>query len=159
MPEFVHLHTHSEYSLLDGGNRIPQLVEGARALGMNALALTDHGNLFGAVTFHTAARDAGLKPILGMEAFISPSHRTDRSMGNIQTAAYHLAYFHSQDLDSAARQAVRAASLIVRCQADFGWRPDPGQRDGADWQQRVDRALDELLADLDTPVVVVGGPV
>ncbi len=90
MDGFVHLHVHSHYSLLDGANRIKDLVAQAAELKMNALALTDHGNLFGAVDFYTAAQAAGVKPILGMEAYISPTTRFDKSMGNIQTAAYHL---------------------------------------------------------------------
>ncbi|MCY2925845.1 MAG: PHP domain-containing protein, partial [Planctomycetota bacterium] len=90
MDGFVHLHVHSHYSLLDGANRIGELVKTAKGMGMKALALTDHGNLFGAVEFYKAAKDAGIKPILGMEAYISPTTRTDRSMGNIQTASYHM---------------------------------------------------------------------
>jgi DNA polymerase-3 subunit alpha len=90
MSEFVHLHVHSHYSLLDGANRIPDLIKTARDYGMDAIALTDHGNLFGAVEFYTSARDAGLKPILGIEAYISPTTRFDKSMGNINTASYHL---------------------------------------------------------------------
>jgi len=90
MDGFVHLHVHSHYSLLDGGNRPEDLASTAAALGMGSLALTDHGNLFGAIDFYLTARHAGVKPILGMEAYISPTTRDDRSMGNIQTAAYHL---------------------------------------------------------------------
>jgi DNA polymerase-3 subunit alpha len=90
MEDFVHLHVHSHYSLLDGASRVKDLVARAKAAGMRSLALTDHGNLFGAIDFHSAARDAGLKPILGMEAYISPTTRQDRSMRNPSTAAYHL---------------------------------------------------------------------
>ncbi|MFA6132681.1 MAG: DNA polymerase III subunit alpha [Phycisphaerae bacterium] len=90
MDGFVHLHVHSHYSLLDGGNRIEDLVATASELGMKSLALSDHGNLFGAIEFYKAAQAAGIKPILGMEAYISPTTRQDRSMGNIQTASYHL---------------------------------------------------------------------
>jgi DNA polymerase-3 subunit alpha len=97
MDGFAHLHVHSHYSLLDGGNRIEDLVTTAAALGMESLALTDHGNLFGAVEFALAARQAGLKPILGMEAYISPTSRSDRTMGNIQTAAYHLLLLAATD--------------------------------------------------------------
>ena len=68
---FVHLHTHSEYSLLDGANRIPDLVERVKALGMDSLALTDHGNLFGAWHFHSQAKAAGIRPILGFEAYVA----------------------------------------------------------------------------------------
>ena len=90
MDGFVHLHLHSQYSLLDGAIRFEELVSAAKMMGMDAVALTDHGNLFGAIEFYTAAAEAGVKPILGMEAYISPTTRDDRSMGNIQTAAYHL---------------------------------------------------------------------
>ncbi len=68
---FAHLHTHSEYSLLDGANRIPDLVERIKALGMDSVAVTDHGNLFGAWRFHSEARKAGLRPILGFEAYVA----------------------------------------------------------------------------------------
>src|SRR5205085_47377 len=69
---FVHLHLHTEYSLLDGGNRIDRLVARVKELGMEAVGITDHGNLFGAVTFYTACREAGIKPILGVEAYVTP---------------------------------------------------------------------------------------
>ena len=75
---FVHLHTHSEYSLLDGANRLDRLVAAAAGQGMQALALTDHGNLFGAVEFYRAAREAGIKPILGMEAYVAAGDRRER---------------------------------------------------------------------------------
>ena len=68
---FAHLHTHSEYSLLDGANRIPDLVERVKALGMDSLAVTDHGNLFGAWRFHSEALKAGIRPILGFEAYVA----------------------------------------------------------------------------------------
>ncbi|NLW85357.1 MAG: DNA polymerase III subunit alpha [Planctomycetes bacterium] len=90
MDNFVHLHVHSHYSLLDGAGRISELVESARSFGMPALALTDHGNLFGAMEFYNTAKKAGIKPILGLEAFISPTTRDDRSMGRIDQASYHL---------------------------------------------------------------------
>jgi DNA polymerase-3 subunit alpha len=88
---FVHLHTHSEYSLLDGANRIADLVRRAVELEMPALALTDHGCLFGAWTFQKVARRNGLKPILGMEAYVAPGDRRDRSRsGQGEKAYYHL---------------------------------------------------------------------
>jgi DNA polymerase-3 subunit alpha len=68
---FVHLHTHSEYSLLDGANRIPELLDHVRRLGMDSLALTDHGNLHGAWTFYEEARARGIRPILGFEAYLA----------------------------------------------------------------------------------------
>ncbi|MBI1723021.1 MAG: DNA polymerase III subunit alpha [Gemmatimonadetes bacterium] len=75
---FVHLHTHSEYSLLDGANRISDLVARVKELGMDSLALTDHGNLFGAWTFHEQARAAGIRPILGFEAYVAFGSRHAR---------------------------------------------------------------------------------
>jgi DNA polymerase-3 subunit alpha len=78
MRPFVHLHTHSDYSLLDGAQRIPSLVARARDFGMPALALTDHGNLFGAIHFYKAARAAGIQPILGMEAYVAIGSRLDK---------------------------------------------------------------------------------
>ncbi len=88
---FVHLHTHSEYSLLDGANRIDALVMRAKEFEMPALALTDHGCMFGAWSFQKAARKQGLKPIIGMEAYVAPGHRRDRSRsGHGERAYYHL---------------------------------------------------------------------
>ena len=78
-PDFVHLHLHSEYSLLDGGNRIGPLVDRIEALGMDAVALTDHGNLYGAVAFYEACRKKGVKPILGIEAYVAPDIKTETS--------------------------------------------------------------------------------
>jgi DNA polymerase III subunit alpha len=77
--DFVHLHVHSEYSLLDGAARLEKLVERAKALKFPALALTDHGNLFGAVDFYTACEKAGVKPILGCELYVAPASRFERS--------------------------------------------------------------------------------
>ena len=90
MDGFVHLHVHSHYSLLDGAAPIADLVARAKELGMGSLAITDHGNLFGALEFYNEAHKAGIAPILGLEAYISPTTRQDRSMGGIEEAAYHL---------------------------------------------------------------------
>ena len=87
---FVHLHCHSHYSLLDGANRIPELVEHAKKLGMNAIALTDHGNLYGAIEFYRECRDAGLNPIIGYEAYVAPGKRNERDARRRGDAAYHL---------------------------------------------------------------------
>ncbi|MEW4569077.1 DNA polymerase III subunit alpha [Tautonia sp. JC769] len=90
-PPFVHLHCHSHYSLLDGGSRLPELTRRAKALGMESLALTDHGNLYGAVEFLRESKAAGIKPIVGMEAYVAPRHRTDRTAGGVQKKKH---YFH-----------------------------------------------------------------
>jgi DNA polymerase III subunit alpha len=76
--EFVHLHVHSEYSLLDGAAQLEKLVAKAKALKFPAIALTDHGNLFGAIDFYLAAQKSGVKPIVGCELYIAPGSRTER---------------------------------------------------------------------------------
>jgi DNA polymerase-3 subunit alpha len=82
--DFVHLHVHSEYSLLDGAARLKRLVERAAQLGFPAIALTDHGNLFGAIDFYQHARAAGIKPILGCELYVAPGNRFERAPGDGQ---------------------------------------------------------------------------
>src|SRR3990170_669431 len=86
---FVHLHVHSEYSLLDGLSRIPALVARAKELGMPGLALTDHGAMFGVVDFYQAAMRAGIKPIIGMESYLAPRRMTDREP-HLDSQAFHL---------------------------------------------------------------------
>src|SRR5260221_3440768 len=85
--DFVHLHNHSDYSLLDGASPIPAMVQRAAALRMPALALTDHGAMFGAVEFYQKARKAGVKPIVGMEAYVTRGQRRDRTPRDV---AHHL---------------------------------------------------------------------
>ncbi len=85
---FVHLHTHSEYSLLDGANRIPELLDRVRALGMDSIALTDHGNLHGAWQFYTEARARNLRPVLGCEAYLAFGDRRRRERAPDAPAAY-----------------------------------------------------------------------
>jgi DNA polymerase-3 subunit alpha len=87
---FVHLHCHSHYSLLDGANRIPELVAKVRSEGMTALALTDHGNLYGAIEFYRECTAAGINPIIGYEAYIAPGDRTERDARRRGDAAFHL---------------------------------------------------------------------
>ncbi len=90
MPEFVHLHVHSEYSLLDGVSRIPELVQRVADLGMKAVALTDHGNLFGAVEFYKEATARGIKPILGMEAYLVGGRMSEKPKDGKGGRYYHL---------------------------------------------------------------------
>ncbi|MEX2531764.1 MAG: DNA polymerase III subunit alpha [Gemmatimonadota bacterium] len=87
---FVHLHTHSEFSLLDGANRLQDLIRKSLDHDMPAVALTDHGCLFGAWTFQKLARKDGIKPIIGMEAYVAPGDRRDRTRGEGERAYYHL---------------------------------------------------------------------
>ncbi|MEE9256760.1 MAG: DNA polymerase III subunit alpha, partial [bacterium] len=88
--EFVHLHLHTQYSLLDGTTRIGDLMARAGELGMPAVALTDHGNMFGAVKFYQAAKRAGIKPIIGCEVYVAPGSRHDRTEGRGANRAYHM---------------------------------------------------------------------
>ncbi|HRU04235.1 MAG TPA: DNA polymerase III subunit alpha [Candidatus Brocadiia bacterium] len=87
---FVHLHVHSHYSLLDGMCRMEDLAETAVKMGMPALALTDHGNLFGALKFYNAMRDAGIKPIVGYEAYVAHGDRRNREPSGAKDAGFHL---------------------------------------------------------------------
>lgn len=88
-PGFVHLHNHSEYSLLDGACRIKDMVKQAVEMGMPALALTDHGVMYGNITFYTEAKNAGIKPILGCEVYVAPRTRNDRD-SKLDKELYHL---------------------------------------------------------------------
>src|SRR5437588_10058397 len=76
--QFVHLHVHTQYSLLDGANQIEALVQAAKNFDMPAVAVTDHGNLFGAIEFYQKATAAGIKPIIGCEAYMAPKSRFAR---------------------------------------------------------------------------------
>ena len=89
MKDFVHLHVHSEFSLLDGANRIKDLPVRAKELGMDAIALTDHGVMFGAVDFYKECKKNGVKPIIGSEVYVAPRSRTDKE-ANIDNHYYHL---------------------------------------------------------------------
>jgi DNA polymerase-3 subunit alpha len=89
--DFVHLHLHSEYSLLDGANRTADIFARAKEHSMSAVGLTDHGNMFGALEFYRAGKAAGIKPILGCELYVAPSSRFDRtSTHGISDASFHL---------------------------------------------------------------------
>src|ERR1044072_298811 len=89
MSEFVHLHLHTEFSLLDGACRIDELLDQVQKLGQKAVAVTEHGNMFSSVVFHDAARKRGLNPILGCEVYVAPGSRLDKS-GNPGATQNHL---------------------------------------------------------------------
>src|SRR4051812_42304915 len=76
--DYVHLHNHTQYSLLDGLTKVPALVERIKELGMDSVAMTDHGTMSGVIEFYKAASGAGIKPIIGMEAYVAPRTYTDR---------------------------------------------------------------------------------
>jgi DNA polymerase-3 subunit alpha len=96
-PDFVHLHLHTEYSLLDGACRLDELVDEGVRLGMKAMAITDHGNMFGAVAFHDACRDRGLKPILGCEVYVAPGSRFERQAQSASDAYDHFTLLATSD--------------------------------------------------------------
>jgi DNA polymerase-3 subunit alpha len=87
--EFIHLHTHTHYSLLDGLSKPAQLVELAKQFGMSAIAITDHGAMYGAIDFYQACMKAGIKPIIGVEGYVANRRRVDKEPG-IDNKRYHL---------------------------------------------------------------------
>ena len=99
MPEdpFIHLHLHTEYSTLDGAVRIPELMEKAKEFGMPAVAMTDHGNMFGAIEFYQTAKKKGIKPIIGCEVYMAPGKLTDRQATSARDAAYHFTLLAKDD--------------------------------------------------------------
>lgn len=87
---FTHLHVHTEYSLLDGSCKIHELVQCAKDLGMDSMAITDHGVMYGVIDFYRAAREVGIKPIIGCEVYVAPGSRFDREVGSGEDRYYHL---------------------------------------------------------------------
>jgi DNA polymerase-3 subunit alpha len=90
MADFVHLHVHTDYSLLDGASSIKRLVSRAKELGQKALAITDHGNMFGAIRFYRECLSQDIKPIIGSEFYVAPGSRTERASAEHATKYYHL---------------------------------------------------------------------
>ncbi len=138
--EFVHLHLHTEYSLLDGGNRIDKLVARVAELGMKAVGVTDHGNIFGAVAFYTACKEKGIKPILGVEAYVTPpgKPRTDRTYSGGGEGGYH---------------------LVLLAETDEGWRNllvlcSEAYLTGFYYKPRIDR---ELLEKHSAGLIAING--
>lgn len=96
-PEFVHLHLHTEYSMLDGAVRIPNLMAKVSEMGMRAVAMTDHGVLYGAVEFYKEAANAGVKPLLGCEVYVAPGSMHDKKASSGRDAAFHLTLLAEND--------------------------------------------------------------
>ena len=88
--EFTHLHVHTEYSLLDGSNKIKEYVARVKELGMDSAAITDHGVMYGVIDFYRTARAEGINPILGCEVYVAPGSRFDREAGSGEDRYYHL---------------------------------------------------------------------
>jgi DNA polymerase III subunit alpha len=122
--DFVHLHLHTEYSLLDGACRIEELLDEAARLKMPALAVTEHGNMFSSVVFHDAARKRGIKPILGCEVYVAPGSRLDKN-GNIGETANHLVLL--AETDEGFRNLIKLVSA--------------GYTEGFYYKPRIDKSL------------------
>ncbi|SDF58511.1 DNA polymerase III subunit alpha [Sporolituus thermophilus] len=134
---FVHLHVHTEYSLLDGASRITQLVRRAKELGMPAIAITDHGNMYGVIDFYKQARAAGIKPIIGCEVYVAPRSRWEK------TAVEGEAYYH----------------LVLLAETDQGYRNlielvSRANSEGFYYKPRVDK---ELLRTYSTGLICLSG--
>ena len=108
MSDFVHLHVHTEYSLLDGAARIGDLLDAAKNFGMTSLAITDHGSMYGVIDFYKAAQKRGVKPIIGCEVYVAPKDRFDRE--EVDGAKYfHLILLAEND--TGYKNLVKLASL------------------------------------------------
>jgi DNA polymerase-3 subunit alpha len=142
---FTHLHLHTQYSLLDGAVSAKRLFNRCKELGMDAVAITDHGNMFGAVDFYTKAQSAGIKPILGLEAYIAPESRFDKQGGGgVKENAFHLLLL-AENL-TGYRNLMKLSSL--------------GYIEGFYYRPRIDK---QLLADLNEGLICttacIGGEV
>jgi DNA polymerase-3 subunit alpha len=137
-PSFAHLHCHSHYSLLDGASSIDRLVDRTVELGMNALAITDHGNLHGALEFYQAAKAAAINPIIGYEAYIAPGSRFQKDAGSQRDSSYHLTLL--------ARDRVGFANLLKLATKAY--------LEGFYFKPRIDR---ELLAEYGEGLICLSG--
>ncbi len=135
---FVHLHLHTEYSLLDGANRIPEVMRKAKEFGMSAAAITDHGNLFGAIDFFQQAKKAGIKPIIGCEAYMAPGKHTDRTASSGRDAASHFTLLAKDE--QGYKNLVKLVSIA--------------HLDGVYYKPRIDR---ELLAQHSAGLIGMSG--
>ena len=87
---FTHLHVHTEFSLLDGSCKIKEIVARAKELGMDSLAITDHGVMYGVIDFYKAAKEVGIKPIIGCEVYVAPGSRFNKEAGQSEDKYHHL---------------------------------------------------------------------
>lgn len=137
--DFVHLHNHSEYSLLDGATRIEDMVQLAKEMGMEAVALTDHGGMFGVIKFYQTAQRAGVKPIIGAEVYIAPRHRQEKEHHiDVPEASFHLTLLCANE--TGYRNLIKLVSL--------------GYLEGFYYKPRVDK---ELLAKYHSGLIALSG--
>jgi len=137
---FVHLHSHSEYSMLDGASRVKEMFQRASDLGMPALALTDHGVMYGAIPFYLEGKATGVKPLIGMEAYVAPRSRFDKPAIR-EDWYYHLTMIAATD--GGYRNLVKLSSL--------------GFLEGYDGRSRRPRLDKELLSQYSEGIVVLSG--
>ena len=129
MTDFVHLHLHTEFSLLDGACRIDELLDEAVKLKMPALAVTEHGNMFSSVVFHDHARARGIKPILGCEVYVAQGSRFEKS--GPQTETNHLVLLAETNegyknlIKLVVRRVTRKGSTIARASTRTCWPSTP----------------------------------
>src|SRR3989304_2946500 len=135
---FTHLHLHSQDSLLDGAISFDELLKQCKKLDMDAVAVTDHGNMFGAVEFYTKAIAAHIKPIIGIEAYVAPGSRHDRTKTTIADAAYHLIILAENN--TGYQNLLKLASI--------------GYLEGFYYRPRIDK---EILAELNEGLIATSG--
>jgi len=135
---FTHLHLHSQYSLLDGAITFDELLKHCKKLKMDAVAVTDHGNMFGAVEFYTKAIAAHIKPIIGIEAYVAPGSRFDKTKTTISDAAYHLILLAENNIGY--QNLLKLASS--------------GYTEGFYYRPRIDK---EILAELNEGLIATSG--
>lgn len=137
-PEFVHLHLHSHYSVLDGVCQIEPLIYRAKELGFKAMALTDHGAMYGAQKFYGSSLKGGIKPIVGMEAYVAPGSRLDKQAHGMKDAAYHLTMLATSQ--KGYKNLMKLSSL--------------GFLDGFYYRPRVDK---EILREYHEDIIALSG--
>nr|MCR4673876.1 PHP domain-containing protein [Lachnospiraceae bacterium] len=109
---FVHLHTHTQYSLLDGSNKIVNYVQKVKDMGMNACAITDHGVMYGVIDFYKECKKQGINPILGCEVYVAPDSRFDREISKGEDRYYHLILLAENDLGYANLMKIVSIGFI-----------------------------------------------
>src|SRR6202011_5736627 len=140
---FVHLHVHTQYSLLDGANKIAPLFGHVKSAGMPAIAITDHGNMFGAVEFFLKAKQQGIKPIIGCEAYVAPGRRTDRVQPQRSDDVEGVGNFHLILL-AASREGYRNLCRLLTA----------AYKEGLYYKPRIDK---EILAQHSAGLIVLSG--
>ncbi len=138
LKRFTHLHLHSQYSLLDGMITSDKLLERCKELGMESVAITDHGNLFGTIEFYTKALAAGIKPIIGIEAYIAPGSRFHKAKSGIRNAAYHLVLLAENNV--CYQNLLKLASV--------------GYTEGFYYRPRIDK---QILSELNKGLICLSG--